>query len=409
MRKSFDWVDLKYVDLHGGLHHLTLPYERFSLKEYYGIDGSSIPGFNDRTKSDLMIRADPGTEFIDPFFEKPTLSYLSVVYDPDGKRFDFDPRGVVMKIVQLARRFGDFDIRPELEFYIFRRFGVEHWAGGYSVTLEADDHATYHSSRPVDRYLPIRNEITEVLKGLGIPVRFHHHENGPGQQEIELERRPLTRVCDEIIITRYVISNVCNRHGLSATFLAKPLPGQPGSGLHLHQVLKRGKRSLFGRKTISKTGSFYLGGLLTHTPALGVFANPTTNSYRRLDLDFESPTEITTGFGDRTALVRVPEYGNEITFEFRMGDGTANPYLLIPAMIAAGIDGVRNRIDPDRVEALLLPRDINQAIEYLYADYQFLSGIIEYPLIERYTRLIKRIGAQVSKSPHPLEYEVYHD
>ncbi|RKX68803.1 hypothetical protein DRP53_09935, partial [candidate division WOR-3 bacterium] len=267
MDKQIRFVDLKYLDLLGGLHHLTIPIDNFALKRPFGIDGSSLAGFSSRKDSDLVVIADPKTRSVDPFFEEPTLSFFANIYHPDGSRFEADPRAIIEKAKKKARAYGRPYFQVELEFYIFRRLSVEHWPGGYSVAFESDDSASYHSPLPNDRFSRIRDRISQVLSRLGIPIRYHHHELGPGQQEIELELVPLDRIGDVITLARYVIKNVCATEGLKASFLAKPLSGAPGSGLHIHHLIRK-KGSIFGRKRLTRIGRYYLGGLLTHAPAL---------------------------------------------------------------------------------------------------------------------------------------------
>lgn len=407
MKKGFAFADLKYVDLLGKLHHLTIPIDRFNIKKGYGIDGSSIPGFTEREQSDLVIVADPRTEFVDPFFDDPTISYFADIYLPDGRRLPADPRFILERAVKLCRRLGQAYFLPEFEFYLFSRLEIEHWQGGMSISHETDDRGSYHSASPDDPHLEIRNRVTNLLKDLGIRVRYHHHEIGQGQQEVELVMTPINKVCDDIVLARYAIGNIARRNGLTACFLAKPLADQSGSGFHLHHTIKKKGRSIFGKKAISKIGRQYLAGILAHARALTPFANPSTNSYRRFDPDYEAPTETDFSPGNRTALIRLPEYAKEMEFEYRPADSICNPYLLISCIICAGVDGIENRIDLDRIDILPLPRDLFQAIEFLQADMDFLKRVMDRDVIDHYLDLLKYLAGIIRQNPHPVEFEIY--
>ena len=407
MKKRYSLVDLKYPDLLGRLHHLTVPYAEFNMKKGYGIDGSSIPGFLERESSDLLIFADPKTEFVDPFFDEPTISYFGRICYPDGARSPADPRLILEKAKRLVKRLGQAYFLPEFEFYLFTRLQVERWQGGMSISFETDEKGSYHSVPPEDRYLQVRNEITRILNGLGVPVRYHHHEIGGGQQEIELKMTPIDRVGDDIILTRYVIANVARRNGLVASFMAKPLADQPGSGFHLHHLIRKEGRSIFGRKRLSETGRSYLAGMLYHALSLMPFSNPSTNSYRRFNQNFEAPTETDFSPGDRTALVRIPGHASEFQFEYRAGDSLANPYLIISGLICAGVDGVKNRLDLDRLKVEPLPRDIFEAIDLFYDDQKFLSPVFDSEVTDHYISIIRNRAEIIRQSPHPLEFEVY--
>jgi len=455
---SVEYVDLKFVDLPGSWHHITLPVSALEpklLKNGIGVDGSSLPGFSRIEMGDMIILPEVKTAFIDPFFERPTLSLLGNImdvgkkvtpYSRNPRRVASDAEAFLTKVVKGAKMM----IGPEFEFYLFDR--AEYHQGSESAyydLLSAEDNITevdedkslgyqiphkggYHAAPPQDRDFNLRSEICSLLQGLGIGLKYHHHEvGGAGQHEIEVAFSTLLEMADQSMLVKYVVKNQCFRHNKSATFMPKPLYNEPGSGLHVHQYLTDGKRSLFYDKSgpggFSRLGLHYIGGLLKHVDSILAFTNPSTNSFRRLIPGFEAPVAGTYSVGNRTACVRIPGYQRDpatMRFEFRPPDGTMNPYLAFAAMLMAGIDGIKNKIDPgkpldknlDTLSAAelakihQLPVSLRETLTALEKDHDYLmaGGVFTEDLIENWIKLKRDELVAVSERPTPYEFELYY-
>jgi glutamine synthetase len=452
--EKIEFVDLMYTDLRGGWHHVAVPAERFDERlcgNGVGVDGSSVTGFRKAKSGDMVLIPDSGTAFRDPFAARPTMCVIGDLVDVDAHEgFSRDPRHVAHKAERhlASKRRGEVSRwLPELEFYLFDNVQVWGQTGqsGYRITSRegvvgsaeprVPEHTSgrrgYHAAAPEDRSADLRAEMCATLAALGVPVKYHHHEVGPaGQLEIELNFMPLLRACDAVALAKWVIRNLADRAGLVATFMPKPLYGEAGSGLHFHQYLAKGDLSVFhdhkGAAPLSQVGRWYVGGLLAHGRALSAFANPSTNSYKRLVPGFEAPVRLAYSVGNRTAAIRVPGYANtpeNVRVEYRPPDATANPHLVVSAMLMAGLDGIARKLDPGEplrqdlfhmpFEQLMaipaLPHSLGEAVDALEADHDFLlaGGVFTEDLLETWISLKRDEDKEMAERPHPREFELY--
>lgn len=461
-------VDLKFCDLPGTLQHLTIPVEELTEKlftEGTGFDGSSIRGFQAIHESDMLLVPDPTTAALDPVFTIPTLSLICNVVDPHGagwnrsSPYTRDTRYVAQKAEGYLKRTGIADTSywgPELEFFIFDsvRFDQNAHAGYYEI--ESDEgiwnsgkerdlrgnlnlayrprhKEGYFPAPPTDTFQDIRSEISLKLAGFGIQVEKHHHEVATaGQAEIDFRYDTLVRTADNVLIYKYIVKNVARAHGKVATFMPKPLFGDNGSGMHTHQSLWRNGTNLFageGYAGFSPLGLWYIGGLLKHAPALLAFCAPTTNSYRRLVPGFEAPVNLVYSMRNRSACARIPVYYDKPEakrVEFRCPDPSCNPYLAFAAMLMAGLDGIRNRIDPgepvdkdiyalppeEAAKIRQVPGSLDEALKALEEDHEFLleGEVFTEDLLETWIRYKREKEIDpVRLRPHPYEFFLYLD
>lgn len=463
-RHKVEMVDLKFSDLFGRWRHVTLPVSAFDESVLAGgiaFDGSSVAGFSRKETGDMVLLPDPATMLLDPFWKAPTLSLICQVADASTRQgFARDPRSIAQRAVRYLRESGiatESLWLGELEFYVFRqvRYSSDVNTAFYHIDSDEADWNTastelsrlghniprkggYHACPPMDSLHNLRSEMTRLIEMAGVPVRYHHHEvGGPGQCEIELTRVPLLRCADGILWGKYAIKNLAMAHGCSATFMPKPLYDEAGSGLHFHQNLLRGRRNLFYDRRdplgLSATALYYVGGLLKHGRALLGITNPSTNSYKRLIPGFEAPTLLFYGLANRSAAVRIPKYARTPDLqriEFRPADGTCNPYLAMAAMLMAGLDGIRNRVDPrklgmgpinEKIESLSaealarivpVPASLREALRALEEDHEFLTAGGVFP--EDFFRVwidqkVQREADEVRNRPHPYEMNLYYD
>lgn len=463
-RHKIEIVDLKFTDLPGLWQHfsITLPEVHEGLfADGIGFDGSSIRGFQEIQESDMLLKPDPTTAFIDPVCETPTLSLICDVVDPVLHRpYSRDPRYIAKKAEAYLRQTGIATtcyFGPELEFFIFDsiRFGQDAHSGYYHVdSAEGDwntgrDEGAYgggnlgYKSRYKEGYFPvpphdtlqeIRSQIVLLLLQAGVQVEVHHHEVATaGQNEIDMRFATLTRMADNVMIYKYICKNVARRHGKVATFMPKPLFADNASGMHCHQSLWNGSENLFydahGWALTSALCRWYIGGLLEHAPALMAFCAPTTNSYKRLVPGYEAPVNLAMSQRNRSAAARIPAYSdspNARRVEFRCPDPSANAYLAFAAMLMAGLDGIENKTDPgDPLDVNIydlppekarqvrqVPGSLDQALKALETDSEFLrrgdvftEDVIDMWLEYKRTREIDAIRIR----PHPWEFYLYFD
>ncbi|MDE2570935.1 MAG: type I glutamate--ammonia ligase, partial [bacterium] len=387
-------VDFKFVDVPGMWQHTTVPagqIDEDALSEGIGFDGSSIRGFAQIHESDMILKPDIATAMLDTFRPTPTLSIICDVFDPVKKAsYERDPRFIARRAEEYLKKSGIADTAyfgPEAEFYIFDEVSYEneqhtagysidsvegHWNSGgraegtrnLGYTLRPKE--GYYPVSPSDKCVDLRTEMALELEAWGIEVEMQHHEVATaGQAEIDFRFNSLLKTADNLMTFKYVVKNVAHRNGKSVTFMPKPLFGDNGSGMHLHQSLWKGGKPLFydakGYAESSQTMLYYIGGLLTHIDALLAFCAPTTNSYKRLVPHYEAPVNVAFSARNRSAAIRIPMFyqGNAKAkrLEFRPPDPTANPYLAFSACLMAGLDGIRKRIDP--VKAGFGPLDTN--------------------------------------------------
>ncbi len=434
-KEKIEFIDLKYIGLPGTLHHITVPVDRYNYltKEGIGIDGSSIPGFKGVKKCDMIIMPDLDNYFIDPFFRQKTLSFFCRTYYPKEKeQFEKDPQNLVTRLEDYLRRKGLRALfLPELEFYLFDSVEFSDESGnsfyrtisseaipdekfphtGYRIKRKGG----YHITPPYDRTYNFRNELTKILSACGIEVKYHHHEVGPASQvEIELVFNETRRTCNNIVLSKYLIKNAAQVSGFSATFMPKPLYGEPGNGMHLHHYLTKDNRSqLFDQRDITKLtkfGEYYIAGLLEHTPALCALTNPTTNSYKRLISGYEAPIFTDWAVGSRASAIRIPEYVRDSRnqrLEYRIPDAMANPHLALPAIILAGLDGVERRLRLS--EKRHLPGNLLEALMALKKDNRFLlkGDIFNEEIINQLIETKITEYEAVMSRPNPQEYILY--
>lgn len=454
-----EYLDLKFCDLPGGWHHVTLPISALEdelFRTGVGIDGSSLPGFTSIERGDVILLPDPETVFVDPFFEKPTLSFLGDVME-SGKfvtPFPRNPRRVARAAeTHLARSIKGATaiFGPEFEFYVFDGvnydqapdnafYYIKSAEGGWCDEEEADNlgykiphKKGYHIAPPHDRTFNLRSRIASMLAGVGVGLKYHHHEvGGRGQHEIEVKFAPLLKMADQSMLVKYIVKNQCFRENKSSTFMPKPLFNEPGSGLHIHHFLSAKGTSLFYDKSsahnFSKQGLYYIGGILKHVDSLLAFTNPSTNSFKRLVPGFEAPVAGTYSVGNRTACIRIPGYQRNpkmMRFEFRPPDGTMNFYLAYSALMMAGLAGIKNKIDPgapldvnlDRLSAaeLLkihqLPTSLSSALRALEKDNDYLleGGVFTEDLLTTWIQVKRKEVNDIRVQPTPGEFALYYD
>ncbi len=453
------FIDIKFGDLPGGLHHITLPIDSLKadlFKNGVGMDGSSLPGFTRIERGDLILLPDPATAFVEPFFAHPTISFLGNIMESADKVVPFSrcPRRVAMtaeKYLGNNMKGVEAMFGPEFEFYVFDRadyrqepglayYEIKSVEAGAVDQRESDSlghkigyKKGYHVAPPQDRTYDLRSQIATVMAQVGIGLKYHHHEvGGWGQHEIELQFQPLLKMADSAMMTKYIIKNEAFRSGKSVTFMPKPLFNEPGSGFHVHQFLAKAKKSIFyadkGAHHFSETGLYYIGGVLKHVDSILAFCNPSTNSFKRMVPGFEAPIAGTYSVGNRTACVRIPGYirnPHVMRFEFRPPDATMNPYLGFAAMTMAGIDGIKNKIDPgpaldrnldelpqkDFEKIHLLPTSLDRALAALEDDQEYLleGGVFTEDLIQAWITLKSGEFGRIANQPTAGEFELYYD
>jgi glutamine synthetase len=452
-------VDLKFCDLWGRWHHVTLPARRLTpalLERGVGFDGSAL-GVKSVKAGDMVLLPDLGAAFLDPWCDAPTLSFLCETVEAGTReRSPFDPRGILRRAEAALVASGVADRSvwgPEFEFYLFDAITVENDINVASYRVESAEgewrrrvagsgytvprRGGYHAVPPHDRLHNARSRMTLALESMGIEVKYHHHEvGGPGQCEIEIPLMPALEAADASMLVKYAIRMTAVSQGLTATFLPKPLHGEAGSGMHFHQCLWRDRVNVFYDRTgyghLSEAAHRYVGGLLAHGPAVMGLTNPSTNSYRRLVPGFEAPVSAFYSLANRSAAVRIPAYADRpdsTRLEFRPPDGTGNPYLSIAAQLMAGLDGMRRCLEPGpmgfgpvdedifawpaerRAEVRGLPTSLGQALDALDGDRGFLldGDAFSDDVIDRWIARRRAEERELVSRPHPFEYELYYD
>jgi glutamine synthetase len=441
-QSGIQFIDLKMLDLTGRLHHISLPFDRFdekSCQEGIGFDGSSY-GFLKVENSDMVLVPDLSTAAVDPFRKRPTLTMFAEARLTDKERSPFpqDGRYIARRAEQAMRDSGVADVSqwaPEYEFHIFEEaeFLTEANDSAFGVRSgETFYQNAYHACNPFDRYDDFRDEVCSVMGDFGIPVRYHHHEGGAqGQQEIEGWFADLPTTGDHAVLTKYILFNLAEQHGLKVTFMPKPLMDNAGSGWHLHQFLMKDGQNIFNKEdgyaSLSEEALFYIGGILKHADALCAFTNPSTNSFKRLVPGFEAPTVRTFGRSNRGAAIRIPSYVTDPQMrriEYRPPDLTANPYICCSAVLMAGLDGIINRIDPIKAGYTpqdsssggeqtedFLPRSLADALDALENDFEFLTRDDVFPesMIRRWLEIKRDEINAINQRPHPYEFTMYFD
>ncbi len=460
-QRNVQVVDVKFCDLPGTWQHFSIPAATLNeemVKEGLGFDGSSIRGFQAIHESDMLLMPDLSTAFVDPVLSVPTLSLVCDIYDPVTlEPYSRDPRFVAFKAEEYLKTTGIATTSfwgPEAEFFIFNsvRFDQNAYEGYYHIDSEEGiwnsgrngaapnlGHRPRHKEGyfpvpPVDRLQDVRSKIMLAMIDAGIPIEVQHHEVGTaGQAEIDIRFGTLVQTADRLLTYKYIVKNVCHSLGYTATFMPKPLFGDNGSGMHVHQSLWKSDTPIFfdanGYALISETARHYIGGLIAHAPALLALCAPTTNSYRRLVPGFEAPVNLMYSARNRSAICRIPMYSSSPKakrVEFRAPDPSANPYLAFAAMLMAGLDGIRRKLEPpapidedlyeihDERKHLIkqVPGSLAAAVDALEKDQAFLlEGDVFTPdLLETWISMKRTKDiAPMDLRPHPYEFFLYYD
>jgi glutamine synthetase len=457
--KKAEIVDIKFMDFIGTWQHFSIPlseYEEEIFEDGLGFDGSSIRGWKSIDSSDMLVIPDPNTAVMDPFCEVPTLSLLCNIVDPLTKEdYSRDPRNIARKAEAYVKSSGAGDTAffgPEPEFFILDdvRYDQNAHEGYYHVNsiegawnsgrdegpnlgYKPRHKEGYFPVSPLDSYQDIRTEMIQTMEKVGLRVEKHHHEVATaGQAEIDLRFLPLVQMADAIQWYKYIVKNVAKKHGKTATFMPKPIFGDNGSGMHVHQSIWKNEQPLFagdGYAGISEMGLHYIAGILTHAPALCAFVAPTANSYRRLVPGFEAPVNLAYSSRNRSAAVRIPMYSpspKAKRIEVRFPDPSCNPYLAFSAMLMAGLDGVERKLDPgnpldkdiysltpeELVDVPSVPGSLPGALDALENDHDFLlrGDVFTKDVIETWIEYKRENEVDPLRlRPHPYEFTLYYD
>lgn len=461
--KNIEFVDFRFVDLQGKAHHITVPasaVEEETFTTGVAFDGSSIPGFKGIEESDMVMMPDPESIFVDEFTAHNTLNIMCNIFSPEGDRYDRDPRNIAQKAEEYLQSTGigtSAFFAPESEFFIFDDVRFESGQNVSSYSVDSDE-GVWNTGReeeggnlgfkirnkggyvpvsPADSTQDLRSEICRVLEEAGLVIERHHHEVATaGQQEINFRFSTLVDTADNLMKYKYIVHNTAIKFGKTATFMPKPLFGDNGSGMHVHQSIFDGDTPLFYEKgaygNISELGMYYIGGILKHAPALIALTNPSTNSYKRLVPGYEAPVNLVFSKGNRSAAVRIPVAAvtpKGARVEFRTPDSTANPYLAFAAMLMAGLDGIKNKIDPrqegygpldkniyelsdvEKNEIRSVPASIEEAMDALEADFEFLTegGVFTEEFVKHYINFKRDEAKEIAIRTHPHEFSLYYD
>lgn len=462
--QGIQFVDFKMTDLRGRWRHLSIPAERFTedtLVSGIGFDGSNY-GYAMVENSDMVFIPDITTAVVDPFVEVPTLSMIGdvmVIDHPANRPFNQYPRNVAKRAVAYMQELGVADemiIGPEYEFHIFDGVSCCEKANEIGYKLHSREsvwssscppeqnngfhtlpHAGYHADQPNDLTFNLRNKMCLEMAKWGVDVKYHHHEvGGSGQMEIEVELGEMTRLADATMAAKYVIRNTAAADGMTATLMPKPIFGEAGNGMHVHMLLRKDGQPVFydadNYAQLSRTAMYFIGGLLTHVRSLCALTNPSTNSYKRLIPGFEAPVTIGYAMANRSAVIRIPAYvksPDKKRFELRNPDATCNPYYAYAAILMAGLDGIRNKIDPaehnwgpfdfnlfdlseeERASLGHLPASLDEALDALEQDHEYLTagGVFPESLIKNWIKTIRADSSEISRIPHPAEFVRYYD
>lgn len=459
-KEGVRWIELHFVDLAGYLRAVTVPIHSLDEEAFESglgqLDGSSVEGFMGIEESDMVLKPDMSTAAIVPWYKKRARVFADVYKSMGGGRFPRDPRYIAERAEEYAASLGYKSFfGPEVEFKILNRVEVDILSPlqgiGYSVySFEFTEEGSqvidvgyfqrpkkaYHTPPPIDKIVYIRDEIAEALEDyFGFRIEAHHHEVAAlGQLEIDFRFSGLKKTADNVITLKYVARNIAALHDMVATFIPKLVYGDNGNGMHTHVSLwdAKGEKNLFydpddPYAEISQTARYFIGGLLEHSRALAALVAPTTNSYKRLVPGFEAPVYLVWSKANRSAAVRVPVYHKGVAaskrVEYRPPDPSCNPYLAFAGMLAAGLDGIRKKIDPGdpvdknvysmteeerkRLGIKELPRSLDEALDELETDNEFLRPIFPKEAIEAYIEIKRKEAGMLRQYPSPAEIYLY--
>ena len=454
-------VDFKMVDINGQYRHVTIPAQNFTpeiMRDGVGFDASNY-GYAVVEKSDMVFIPDPDTAMVDPFCEIPTLSMSGnamIIDSPENRPLAQYPRNIVLAAEKYMRDSGIADtmmILPEFEFYLFDQVGWEVKPNSVAMSVDANQsywnsatqglghivphQKAYHIAKPFDTSYECRSEMCMLIEDAGIPVKYHHPEvAASGQFEIEPMLGEMSKMADATMMIKYIIHNTAAKYGKSATLMPKPVYGEAGSGMHVHMLLLKDGEPVFsddnGYSHLSETAHYFIGGLLKHIGSLCAITNPSTNSFKRLVPGFEAPVTVGYATSNRSAVIRIPAYAKqpaERRFEIRNPDATCNPYFCYAALLMAGLDGIKNKIDPhangwgpydmnlynlpeeEKAKLKGLPTSLEAALDCLEADYTYLTegGVFPEELIKNFIKRKRAECSEISKIPHPVEFEKYYN
>jgi glutamine synthetase len=450
------FVDLRFTDPKGKLQHVTMDVvcvDEDMFADGVMFDGSSIAGWKAINESDMVLMPDPATAHIDPFFAQSTLVVLCDILDPvSGEAYNRDPRGTAKKAEAYLKASGIGDtvfVGPEPEFFVFDdvKYKADPYNTGFkldSSELPSNDDTGYETGNlghrprvkggyfpvpPIDSLQDMRSEMLTVLAEMGVVVEKHHHEVAAAQHELGVKFDTLVSSADKMQIYKYVVHQVANAYGKTATFMPKPIFGDNGSGMHVHQSIWKGGKPTFAGDEyagLSETCLYYIGGIIKHAKAINAFTNPTTNSYKRLVPGYEAPVLLAYSARNRSASCRIPFGSNPKAkrVEVRFPDPTQNPYLGFAAMLMAGLDGIKNKIHPGKAmdkdlydlppkELKKIPTvcgSLREALESLDKDRKFLTagGVFDDDQIDSFIELKMQEVMRFEMTPHPVEFDMYY-
>ncbi len=451
------FVDLRFTDTRGKEQHVSVPAKAFEESKFtdgHAFDGSSIAGWKGIQASDMLLMPDPDSARMDPFTDEPTLLLTCDVVEPsDGKGYDRDPRSIAKRGEAYLKSSGIGDTAyfgPEPEFFIFDSVTWNVDMSGSYVKIKSEEapwsaqedfeggnmghrppvKGGYFPVPPVDSLQDIRSAMCMALEEMGVEVEVHHHEvAAPGQCEIGTKFNSLVKRADWMQILKYCVHNVAHSYGKTATFMPKPVVGDNGSGMHVHQSIWKGGTNLFsgnGYSGLSELALYYIGGVIKHAKALNAITNPGTNSYKRLVPGFEAPVMLAYSARNRSASIRIPWVANPKArrIEVRFPDSSANPYFAFAAMMMAGLDGIQNKIHPgdpadkdlydlEPEEEKKIPQvchSLDMALEHLDKDREFLTrgGVFTNDVIDAYIGLKMQEVQRFRMSTHPIELDMYY-
>ena len=457
--QGIQMVDFKIVDINGQFRHVTIPAQEFSeatLKNGIGFDASNY-GYAVVEKSDMVFIPDVTTAVIDPFCAIPTLSISGnamIIDYPENRPLAQYPRNIVHAAEQYMKDSGIADtmlILPEFEFHMFDRVGWSVQPDSIGLELDSDQaywnsasqgqgqivphQKNYHIAKPFDTTYECRSEMCMHMEDAGISINYHHPEvGGSGQYEIEPQLGQMSKMADATMMIKYIIRNTALKYGKAVTFMPKPVYGEAGNGMHVHMLLLKDGQPVFsdddGYSHLSKEAHWFMGGLLKHISSLCAITNPSTNSFKRLVPGFEAPVTVGYATSNRSAVIRIPAYAKTPAlrrFELRNPDATCNPYFCYAAILMAGLDGVKNQIDPhangwgpydcnlfnlpeeEKAKLSALPTRLEDALDALEADHDYLTagGVFPEELIKNFIARKRKECSDLSKIPHPAEFDRY--
>jgi glutamine synthetase len=451
------WVDLRFTDTKGKEQHVTIPATEIDDDFFVDgkmFDGSSIAGWKGINESDMILMPDDSTPVIDPFTDDNTLNLRCDIVEPTTMQgYTRDPRSIAERAEAYMKSTGIADsclFGPEPEFFVFDdvKWHADMSGAGYEINSEEAAWSSnksypegntghrpgvkggYFPVPPVDSLHDLRGAMCNAMEAMGLAIEVHHHEVGTaGQCEIGVGPNSAVKKADEIQIFKYCVHNIAHAYGKTATFMPKPLVGDNGSGMHVHQSLMKDGTNIMAGDVyggLSETALFYIGGIIKHARAINAFANASTNSYKRLVPGFEAPVMLAYSARNRSASIRIPFVPNPKArrIEVRFGDPTANPYLMFASMLMAGLDGIANKIHPGEAadkdlydlppeEAAEIPTvasSLEQALAALDADRAFLTagGVMDDDMIDAYIALKQEEVETLNMTTHPVEFDMYY-